>query len=298
MQLEYLRSFLEVYRTSSLTQASRNLNLTQPAISNHIKSLESAIGKPLFQRVGRGVIPTPVADEIAHSISSPLESLEKTIGSLKKHNRDIEGTVYIAGTGEFIQFAATKIVSDLLPLDIRLRIRPGYRECIIEGLEKGEIDLAFLSDPFKPDIYDHKIITTESLIAVSSPEWAKKHFESCHKAETLIDKPVIAYDEELYLVNKFFKELLNKNYEKSPIVTVHDLRIVMEFVLKGHGFSVLPDYLCHKAFLKKKLVQLIDRENNPKNNIYLVCPKSKLRDSRIVFVKNYIEKNFEKYSKF
>ena len=54
-------TFLEVYRQRSFTQAARSLMITQPAVSQHIKQLESHYGCPLFVKTGRGIEPTPAA---------------------------------------------------------------------------------------------------------------------------------------------------------------------------------------------------------------------------------------------
>ena len=68
MSLSRLRTFIEVYRQRSISSASRMLNLTQPAVSQHIAGLEVAIGHPLFERLATGVTPTAAADQLAADI--------------------------------------------------------------------------------------------------------------------------------------------------------------------------------------------------------------------------------------
>ena len=57
-------TFLTVYRKRSFTAAARELNITQPAVSQHIRQLEAHYGCALFRKVGRGVVPTEAADLI------------------------------------------------------------------------------------------------------------------------------------------------------------------------------------------------------------------------------------------
>ena len=52
------RTFLTVCRAGSFTQAARELLVTQPAVSQHIRQLEAHYGCPLFAKTGRGVEPT------------------------------------------------------------------------------------------------------------------------------------------------------------------------------------------------------------------------------------------------
>ena len=48
MSLPQMRTFIEVYRRRSLSDAARALGITQPAASQHIASLEAQLGHPLF----------------------------------------------------------------------------------------------------------------------------------------------------------------------------------------------------------------------------------------------------------
>ncbi|WP_322805029.1 LysR family transcriptional regulator [Vibrio alfacsensis] len=75
MDLNLLTTFLAVYKHRSITIASEELDLTQPAVSSAIKRLESVIGKNLFVREGRGIAPTGAAVSLAHKIEDPLTVL-------------------------------------------------------------------------------------------------------------------------------------------------------------------------------------------------------------------------------
>ncbi|NKB18354.1 MAG: LysR family transcriptional regulator [Pseudanabaena sp. CRU_2_10] len=60
MEVYQIRVFLEVARHLSFTEAADVLNLTQPAVSAKIKSLEIELGTPLFHRLGRKIQLTDV----------------------------------------------------------------------------------------------------------------------------------------------------------------------------------------------------------------------------------------------
>ncbi|MFX4315554.1 LysR family transcriptional regulator, partial [Enterobacter sp. 63] len=76
MSLVRLRTFIEVYRQRSISGAARALNLTQPAVSQHISGLEVAVGRPLFERQAHGVVPTAAADDLAADIGNSLDTAE------------------------------------------------------------------------------------------------------------------------------------------------------------------------------------------------------------------------------
>jgi DNA-binding transcriptional LysR family regulator len=60
-----VKSFLAVLDAGSLMGAARRLNAQQPTLSRHVAELEAQLGVPLFERTGRGVMPTTAALAIA-----------------------------------------------------------------------------------------------------------------------------------------------------------------------------------------------------------------------------------------
>jgi DNA-binding transcriptional LysR family regulator len=77
-----VRSFLAVLDAGSLTGAARQLQAQQPTLSRHIAELEAQLGAPLFERTGRGVVPTATALAIADAarqMQDGAETLQRTL---------------------------------------------------------------------------------------------------------------------------------------------------------------------------------------------------------------------------
>lgn len=79
LDLNLLRVFDEIMAERSLTRAARNLNLTQPAVSNALRRLREALGDDLVQRSGQGMAPTPRARAIWPAVREALEQLELSL---------------------------------------------------------------------------------------------------------------------------------------------------------------------------------------------------------------------------
>ena len=58
VDLRLIEVFCRVYRHRSFTRAARDLGLTQPTVSVHVKELEESLGIPLFERLGLEIRPT------------------------------------------------------------------------------------------------------------------------------------------------------------------------------------------------------------------------------------------------
>ncbi|MGR5092511.1 LysR family transcriptional regulator [Vibrio maritimus] len=63
--LNLIRTFFEVYRTGSFTQAGNNLGISQPSVSAAVRKMEADIGYQLFVKQGRGINPTANAHKLA-----------------------------------------------------------------------------------------------------------------------------------------------------------------------------------------------------------------------------------------
>ena len=78
VKLEWYRSFVGVYQAGTVTKAAKLLFLTQPAVSQHITSLEMTLGTKLFERMPRKMIPTENGKALYTRIISSINLLEST----------------------------------------------------------------------------------------------------------------------------------------------------------------------------------------------------------------------------
>ncbi|MFC1236348.1 LysR family transcriptional regulator [Vibrio sp. F74] len=126
MDLNLLTTFIAVYRQRSITVASEQLDLTQPAVSAAIKRLETVVGKKLFVREGRGIAPTGAAVSLANKIEDPLNIM----GSIEKQADDLN--VYC--TESLIHF-----VSDIK--GVRFSEAPLEESALFDALISQKVDI-------------------------------------------------------------------------------------------------------------------------------------------------------------
>jgi DNA-binding transcriptional LysR family regulator len=98
MNIRQLNHFLAVLESGSLLKASRQLNLSQPALSKSISTLEAAYGVTLFKRVPRGVHPTASALALERHARRILNDLQTSRNVLDALASGASGTVTF-GTG-------------------------------------------------------------------------------------------------------------------------------------------------------------------------------------------------------
>lgn len=284
--LDHLRTFIEAYRLKSFSRAAEQLGITQPAASMHVQALEAFVGKPLFVRRARGVAATEAADELARAVGPMLDGLETKLASYRLGG-DLGGTLHIAGPSDFIY---SKIAAGLEPLvaqGFRIRLHTGNRERIYSLLQASTADLAITAS--MPDEHSHGFarLLTERFLLVLSPAMARQAGKRPSAAK-LAGLPLIAYDEDLPLVRPVWTALFKLAPTLQATLTIPDLRIIQDLVIRGQGWSVLPDYQCTEALGDGRLVSLTAPEQAPANNLYLVWNKASTRNPRIAHARDFI----------
>lgn len=153
LTLRQLETFRCVMRVRTTVGAAKELRVSQPAVSNAIRQLETQVGFALFERVGNRLVPTPDAEDMfrdSDAIFSLYHALSHRIEGRK--NR-AAGTLRIVTT--------PPLANALVPAAIRsfLAKRPGVRisldtrrvDGVLESVETRSADLGFALNPPERD---------------------------------------------------------------------------------------------------------------------------------------------------
>ncbi len=152
MDIASLQTFLAIADTGSFSAAADRVFLTQPAISKRIAALETELGTPLFDRIGRRVQLTEAGralQERAHTILAEIEDARRAISRL---SGTVRGTLHMAAShhiGLHRLPLALKQFHDSYP-DARLDIRFLDSESGCQAVEQGELELAVVTLPAHP----------------------------------------------------------------------------------------------------------------------------------------------------
>lgn len=288
MQLQQLRTFVEVYRRRSISEAARVLGLTQPAVSQHVASLESQLGRPLFERHARGVRPTAIAEELAAGLGQSLDSAEAALASMRARSAEMGGVVHIAGPSDYMAESVAPRLDPLLKAGLELRLHVGGRDLLFDMLLNGRTDLAFIVS--RPD--DARLtfqpLGTEKLHACASPAIAKAIMDSDDLAAALSDTPHLAYDLERPVVRTWLQANRLPLPPTMPVVTAPDLRVLRMMLCNGTGWTVLPDYLCAASVARGGLMIIPPPIATPENRFHLAWTPSALRQPRVALARTLL----------
>ena len=145
INLNGLIVFSKVYEQGSMTLAARELAMTQPGVTQHIKSLEQFLNLQLFHRMGKKLIATKEAESLYDGINIPLLEIENSLHAVTEKEQQFRGTVDI---GVPIEFGNTVILPKLSKIrsqfpNIQFHITYGLPHELNSLLLDGKLDFAF-----------------------------------------------------------------------------------------------------------------------------------------------------------
>jgi DNA-binding transcriptional LysR family regulator len=289
-RLAHLRTFLEVYRQKSFSKAANALGITQPAVSQQVQALEVLTGKPLFIRQSRGVVPTDVAEELAHSISGSIDLLEQKLTSFR-FGKVVGGVVHMVVPADLLGQGYGQMLAPLTADGFTLRLQTGNRTKIYQLLEEQQVDFAIASSRLNTEHYEFVELTQEFPLIVFAPSLQSKIGKTLNEG-VLKQLPVISYDEELSYFSPLWQKLFGHPPAMQAVITLPDMRAIKQLVLQGFGWSVLPDYHCTSELQNGSLFSLNSKQESISTPIYLVWHKHRQLSPSLHYVKSFILQQF------
>lgn len=169
---KHMRSFLRVLDLGSFSKAARSLNVAQPALSQHVRKLEDALGAKLLDRSAHGVAPTAQGLEFsvrAREILSQVESAERWF---QARESQVFGEVRLGLPGSVCPVLAPALMiaaARTFP-EVRLEISEFMSGDLAGMLREGRMDLAMLFNVSDSDDYHATPLLRERLYLIGAPD--------------------------------------------------------------------------------------------------------------------------------
>jgi DNA-binding transcriptional LysR family regulator len=277
MDIHQLKVFTSVFKNKSFSKASDELYLTQPTVSEHVKSLEEELNCRLFDRLGRTIIPTKEAEAL---YSHAMEIIEKA-NNIKDFIVHLKKEV----TGELVIGASTIPGTYLMP-SIMAKFRKMYPSIsfqilisdsrgIVEKISRHELLIGIVGAKLANSHITYMPFLEDELIVVSSPVLIKNRQLTLKE---LMKLPMVLREEGSGTRRETEKILQDKG------VSLEDIKIagifgstdaVKQAVKAGLGVSILSrlsvkDELKYGIFKEIKLSDI-----QMKRKFYIVTHKKR-----------------------
>lgn len=293
MDIHHLRVFVSVFRNRSFSKASVELYLSQPTISDHIKSLEEELNCRLFDRLGRTIIPTKEA-EVLYGLS--VEIIEKThaikevLGHLKK---ELTGELIIGAStipGTYLMPSIMAVFKKTHP-SVTFQIVVSDSKGIIEKVLRHELFLGIVGSKLSNANLIYAPFMDDELIAVSSLRFIKNNTLTLKELLTL---PLILREEGSGTRREIEKIIENRGIPSDSINIAgifSSADAVKQSVKEGLGVSIVSRLSVKDELQHKLLKEIKVGDINMKRYFYIITHKKRTLPPAYEMFLEYIRTN-------
>jgi len=171
MSLDAIRGFESAARHLSFTAAAEELCITQSAVSKQVKSLEDALGAPLFLRGGKGLSLTPQGRELYEAARASLSQLASAVDRLLAVDR---ASVAVTTTPSFAALWLAPKLAKFQQLEPAIDVRVDASEARV-NLEREGLDLAVRLYPVQPGDESPPLLQEQALLVAAPAVAARIH---------------------------------------------------------------------------------------------------------------------------
>ncbi len=243
MDLRQLRYFVQIVECGSLSKASRQLLVAQPALSQQLAKLEDLVGRPLLHRSSKGVWPTDNGLALYHHARFMLRQLDQALSIARSEVGVIHGMVSIG-------LPATTVSAIGLPLVRRIRERyPGVLINVVEGMSGhigqlmrlGQLDLAVLfSNDVARDLTVEPLLVEELFLMLPEHSELVPHGALSISIAEAAALPLILPTGSHGLRQRIAAEFDNRGLTANVVAEIDSLSLLMNCVHEGIGATIKP----------------------------------------------------------
>ncbi len=250
LQNHLLVAFEAVARLGTAHAAADELHITQTAITQRIKALESGLAMTLFLRSRRGMALTDEAKALLQYCSGARE-LEGQFLSLVQGNNRKEISLNIVGPTSAI---STRIAENIEPIYsgypfLRINLQSDDHANRIEMVRRGEADIAVVPPEQVPNEMTSKVLKPDRYLLVGSHKWKGRKLTEILESERVID----FYDSDQTTIIYLKAFGLNPKRER---LFINENEALIRMFIGGVGFGTLTESVAAPYLDKGKLITL------------------------------------------
>ena len=237
--LNQLQIFLKIVKTLSVTKASEELHLTQPAVSIQLRNFQSQFEIPLTEVVGRKIYITDFGKEIAESAENIINQVYAINYKTLAYKGQLTGRLKISvvSTGKYVM---PYFLSDFIKQHdgIELLMDVTNKSSVLESLENNEVDFALVSILPTTLNFEKIDLLQNKLYLVGNSE--RRFKKSSSTKEIFKDLPLIYREKGSGTRQTMEKFIQQHNIPALKKMELTSNEAVKQAVLAGLGYSIMP----------------------------------------------------------
>ena len=252
-----LAAFAEIIRQGSFDGAAKKLNVTASAISQRIKQLEDRLGQVLLVRE-IPCRPTRAGQELLKH-ANQVDLLEKElIENMGAANAALSQPLSLSISvnadsldGWFVHAFETCCSSAPILLDIRVE----DQDYSAQMLRDGEVMAAIAASPLAPQGCSAERLGSMRYLALCSPAFFSRHFQSGVNESTLTQAPTLIYNAKDDMQQSFAKAIVGRPIHP-PAHFIPSTSSFVHLARQGFGWGMIPEHMANELMVRGELVEV------------------------------------------
>lgn len=291
LNLNLYKMFYDVAQYGSVSTASKNLNVSQPAISRSIKRLEEDLDVTLFYRTLNGMILTEKGRELLTFVEEACNSLIIGERTMMETNSLVKGKLTIGVPYSIASFylidRLKKFHEKYKDIEISLINRPTNE--LIKLLESHEIDIIVDLSPIQTH---EKELHIEELIHCHYGFVTRSDaFLNVSKLSDLKDYLVVLPIEKSYKRQRLNEVLTDSNVNLTNVISIESNEMIKETIKQGNAIGYVLLDSVEKELKNNEFKEIQVEKNLPYATINLVYIDKYLTKAPSVFINDYLKKS-------
>ncbi|MEA2154744.1 MAG: hypothetical protein QOE11_884 [Solirubrobacteraceae bacterium] len=241
MTLQQLQYVLAAFEHGSFSAAAQSLHLAQPSLSEQVRRLEAELGVTLFQRVGRGLVPTEAGRTLrphAEAALAAAEAARESVGAV----RELRGGTAVFGTfGTARSYLGTDLVEDFRRSHpaVRVRIVGQNSSETVEAIQSGALEAGLVVLPIDDrGLAVRPAMRDEILYVSADPERLSRAMTIRRLATAPLILSEASWGSE-DPTRRQLRELAQRaGVTIEPQIDVEDVEVALELAARGLGDTI------------------------------------------------------------
>lgn len=167
-----LKVFLSVAHHLSFTKASKELFISQPAISKHIQELEGDFKVRLFERKSNSISLTLAGKLLQKHAEQIIEKYQELEYAMHQLHGELVGELKLGASSTISQYVLPPLLAKFTVLNpqVKVSLLSGNTRKIEDALENHEIDLGFIEGNYRRSHLKYSLLLADELLLIANPQ--------------------------------------------------------------------------------------------------------------------------------
>ncbi len=245
MDLKQLRTLVAVVDSGGVSAAARLLHVSQPALSRQIRELERELDIPLFDRVGRGIVPTTAGQEVLERGRQLLIDAESLLERARALHDGQAGLLRVGAPAQFMESFFPEFLGTFHRAHPRVSVRltQDVAPHLLARLGRGDLHIVVaIGEPADTRQFASRPLCPVSVLCVMS----RHHRSAQRRALTVADlrgEPMLLLERGLFARVLLDDACRAAAVEITPVLESTGPHSLIALARAGHGIAVVPSTL-------------------------------------------------------